>query len=236
MRHLELPLLPHLQENSPWTLINTELDKLPRQPIDQAPWSAPQPKPEVTFAMAHNNDCLFLKYYVTEPYILARYRKPNDPVYKDSCVELFISFQDDQPYYNIEFNCLGTCRVGFGPDRHNRRLLPPATISKIKRAGTLRAGDSGSTQKTWQLTVVIPTEVFSEHTLGRLEEEHGKVNFCKCGDDLPEPHFLTWNRIDAPHPDFHLPKFFGNLTFSATLPMAEDTLTGPGHTTISTLT
>jgi hypothetical protein len=40
-----------------------------------------------------------------------------------------------------------------------------------------------------------------------------RANFYKCGDDLPEPHFLSWNNIIADKPDFHLPQYFGTLTF-----------------------
>ncbi|PVY43727.1 carbohydrate-binding family 9-like protein [Pontibacter virosus] len=219
MRHLELPLLPHVKKDSPFLLIDSELDKLPTQLISNAPWATTQEKPEVEFVMAHSGDCLFLKYYVTEQHVLARYRQPNDPVYKDSCVELFISFQNDPAYYNIEFNCLGTCRIGFGPERHNRKLLPPATIAKIRSSGTLRAGNSASHKKAWQLTLVIPISIFSEHQLASLEsEEHARVNFCKCGDELPEPHFLTWNMIQAPEPNFHLPEFFGTVKFLSSRP------------------
>ena len=39
------------------------------------------------------------------------------------------------------------------------------------------------------------------------------ANFYKCGDDLPEPHFVSWNKIEAPTPNFHLPKYFGEIEF-----------------------
>lgn len=228
MRHLELPLLPHLQQDSPWSLINSELDKLSRQPIDHAPWSAPQVKPEVTFAMAHNSDCLFLKYYVTEPYILARYRRPNDPVYKDSCVEFFIAFEEEQAYYNFEFNCLGTCRLGFGANRTDRQLLSTKTIASIRHFASLQAGPGAAPNKTWHLTLAIPTAAFSEHCLTNLQDVESRVNFYKCGDELPEPHFLTWNMIHAPEPDFHLPDFFGTVKFLSSHQQPEEHVSA-GH-------
>ena len=40
-----------------------------------------------------------------------------------------------------------------------------------------------------------------------------KANFYKCGDKLQTPHFLSWNRIDLPSPNFHRPDFFGTLEF-----------------------
>ncbi len=40
------------------------------------------------------------------------------------------------------------------------------------------------------------------------------ANFYKCGDKLTVPHFVTWNSIGTNKPDFHQPKFFGELYFS----------------------
>ncbi len=38
-----------------------------------------------------------------------------------------------------------------------------------------------------------------------------KANVYKCGDNLSKPHFLSWNPIHHPTPNFHLPEFFGTL-------------------------
>ena len=40
-----------------------------------------------------------------------------------------------------------------------------------------------------------------------------RANFYKCADRTAHPHFLAWNRVDAPAPDFHRPDFFGELIF-----------------------
>ena len=40
-----------------------------------------------------------------------------------------------------------------------------------------------------------------------------RANFYKCGDKLQQMHFLSWNPIDVPKPDFHRPDFFGEVTF-----------------------
>ena len=34
------------------------------------------------------------------------------------------------------------------------------------------------------------------------------MNLYKCGDNLSHPHFLSWQPIDTPQPDFHRPEFF----------------------------
>jgi Carbohydrate-binding family 9 len=46
-----------------------------------------------------------------------------------------------------------------------------------------------------------------------MEGKKCKANFYKCGDKLAQPHFLAWNRIETPEPDFHQPAFFGDIEF-----------------------
>ena len=36
-------------------------------------------------------------------------------------------------------------------------------------------------------------------------------NFYKCGDKTAHPHFVSWNPVGTPSPDFHRPEFFGEL-------------------------
>jgi hypothetical protein len=145
--------------------------------------------------------------------VQAKYRNINDPVYKDSCVEFFIAFNGEQQYYNLEFNCLGTCLAGFGQNQHDRKLLPKQQVSKIKPWASLKVNNRVPQQISWQLTLVIPVEIFSEHQLTDFTGEQVKVNFFKCGDELPDPHYLSWSNINYPEPNFHLPEFFGDMKF-----------------------
>jgi len=132
MKLIEVPSLIQLTKNSPLSVIANAMDGLPKQAIDKTPWSVEEDKPETKFAMAHNKDCIFLKYYVKEKSVQAKYRNINDPMYKDSYVEFFTAFNGEKQYYNLEFNCLGTCLVGFGQNQHDRKLLPKQHVSKIK--------------------------------------------------------------------------------------------------------
>jgi hypothetical protein len=155
-----------------------------------------------------------LKYYVSEDVIKASMYKTNDPVSKDNCVEFFISFGAEKEYYNIEVNCFGICLVGYGYDRVNRKFLPENVIDKINKSILVKtAQDLAVTNYEWQITLSIPIDVFTYSNLNSLVNRNGRGNFFKCGDDLPEPHFFTWNMIYAKNPDFHLPEFFGELLF-----------------------
>lgn len=209
MKTLDIPAISGLPKK-PLASLTQALDALPRHRLAEMPWPGDYIKPTVAFAVGHDQHCIYLKYYVQEQQVQAKYRQTNGPVYKDSCVELFIAFNDELAYYNLEFNCLGTCLVGFGEDRHNRQLLPASTVEKIQAWAALTVDG----QVTWELTLAIPATVFSAHRIATFQGMQARANFYKCGDELPTPHYLTWSPVQAPQPDFHQPEFFGELRFA----------------------
>lgn len=215
MQHLEAPFINHLNRNSPVEDISASLDKGQKHPIAIAPWPEFSYVPKVQFSIAHGGDCIFLKYFVSEAVVKAVYNQPNDPVYKDSCVEFFIAFNDDKDYYNLEFNAIGTCTLYFGKDRNNRKPIAEELIDDIRYLTTIK-NEIVNKEKpgvNWQLSLMIPVQVFSNHRLGTLSGQACFVNFYKCGDDLPVPHFLAWSNIKSLSPNFHLREYFGKLSF-----------------------
>ncbi len=191
--------------------VSDAIAQLSYNKIDQFPWAVPTNKPVVNFKIAHNNHFILLHYNVVESEILARYTKHNDPVYTDSCVEFFISFEGDENYYNFELNCLGTCLSACGPNRNKRESLPINLINTIRTQTKLER--NGSDQFNWELTVLIPQEAFIYKNLNSLSGKKATANFYKCGDDLKDPHYISWSNIRTPQPDFHQPPFFGELNF-----------------------
>lgn len=187
------------------------LNALPKQPIEEVPWKTYPYKPTVQFAAGYNDTHLFLKYFVTEKTIRAVNSLVNSPVWQDSCVEFFIGF-DEAGYYNFEFNCVGTALAGYGPSKTKRNLLPEPIVRQIvTRAFIARQPDSKGIQ--WELTICIPLTTFIHHPSLTLPGVQCRGNFYKCGDLLPEPHFVTWSAIEAATPNFHLPAYFGHLHF-----------------------
>lgn len=171
-------------------------------------------KPEVAFRIGHTENEIWLKFYVTEKCIRAVETRTNGDVYKDSCVEFFISF-DHRNYYNFEFNCIGTRHLAYGPGRGNRARINPEIVEKIDVKSTL--GDEPFDNKTgsftWEMLLRIPVEVFIFDTINNLKGLQATGNFYKCGDMTAEPHFVTWNPVKTEKPDYHRPEFFGNLQF-----------------------
>ena len=189
--------------------LSSAMDALTGQQLNFVPWPAYSYKPKVEFAIMYSDNSIFLKYFVDEKNIRSVNSIINSSVWEDSCVEFFISF-DDAGYYNFEFNCIGTALAGFGKEKINRQLLPADLIGEIKFHSSLVKTDDGF---HWELTLAIPSQVFIYHLPLILQGKKARANFYKCGDLLPEPHFISWTNIESAEPNFHLPEFFGTLIF-----------------------
>lgn len=188
--------------------IAVQMDQFTQHQLEYLLWAKPSIKPKVNFTMAYDQGNFFLKFYVREPYIRAIHLQTNSEVYRDSCVEFFVSFGNDERYYNLEFNCAGTRLGQFGPDKENRVFLPPDVLENIDTYGRVGKTKNG-TLNSWELMIKIPISVFAHHNQTSILQDDIKLNFYKCGDDLEERHYLAWRKIESSLPNFHLPAFFG---------------------------
>lgn len=213
MKHLSVPYI-HVNDVKAVNEISAKLDHVHQELIHITPWAAYPYKPQAAFAMAHGDQGVFLKFYVEEKYVRAVYSEPNDPVYKDSCVEFFVSFGEEREYYNFEFNCAGTCLLSFGEERTNREMTSAELIRSIAFESSIKPATSKDANIGWELTVAIPFAAFQYHQITSMKGKMCRANFYKCGDELPEPHFLAWNTIQTEEPDFHRPEFFGTVEFN----------------------
>ncbi|MWW25234.1 carbohydrate-binding family 9-like protein [Algibacter lectus] len=183
--------------------------------IDQYSWETPNGPEHIRFKIAHDNKNIYLHYDVIELEMAARYLNHNDPVCKDSCVEFFISLQDDPSYYNFEFNPLGTILFGYGLDRYQRQLIDIETIDLIKvKTKIKRINQHDLTTFNWKLYIKIPLKTFAFSTIKSFEKLKARANFYKCGDDLSKPHYISWTPIKSEKPDFHLKSYFGEIDFN----------------------
>ncbi|MFC4096087.1 carbohydrate-binding family 9-like protein [Euzebyella saccharophila] len=172
--------------------------------------------PTVQFRIARHQNEIWLKFYVEEAHILAQFSEANSATHKDSCVEFFIDPLQNGNYYNFEFNCIGTTHLAYGPGRGERQFVDKEVIENyIKTSSSL--GDEPFEEKsgnhTWEMTVLIPIEVWTFTKNINLQGLTSRANFYKCADDTSKPHYVTWNAVGTERPDFHRPEFFGTLKF-----------------------
>jgi hypothetical protein len=183
--------------------------------IDTLNWPDYKYKPEVALSIAYSDYEIFLKFYISENYFKAEKTETNQMVCEDSCVEFFLSPEDDGIYYNMEFNGIGTCLLGIGTCRADSKRADPEIISKIRRLTS--DGKKPVKEITgkfeWTITIAIPFEVFFHHKVKELKGKIFRANFYKCGDMLTVPHYVTWNPVGTEKPDYHQPDYFGVLKF-----------------------
>ena len=184
-------------------------DEVPVAPVDSFRWLEGY-APETTAQLAYSEGVgFFLRMTCKETNPRGEYRRYNDPVYTDSCMEFFCDLLNDGRYINVEVNVNGALLSYIGRDRHER-----TPIAELTGGGIFIA--KGWQQKGfWEILVQMPCELLCG-ILGTetLPFGHGyafRGNFYKCGDETPAPHFGMWNPVETETPDFHRPEFFGDL-------------------------
>jgi hypothetical protein len=214
LKRLEVKALPAIGKDDDYAKhVDSCLTNIEKQYITNQSWPQYETDAEASFMIMHDRQNLILKFEVSERELNAAVRHSNEEIHKDNCVELFIMF-DDEHYYNLEFNCLGSAKIGYGKDKHQRTMLYDHIIKQIEVRTTLKySSHSAGHRLFWDLVLTIPKSTFVYSTIPTFEGLICKANFQKCGDNLSVPHFLTWNKIDTDAPDFHQPKFFGELIF-----------------------
>ena len=179
-------------------------------------------EPSVRFRIGYTPSEIYIQYLVTEDDIKAEFGEDaGSKPYTDSCVEFFAIPGEGGEYYNLEMNCIGKGTFAGGVERTNRTRYTDEVLSKIRRESTLGCeafgtktkAENGNQPYTWKLTVAIPLEVYALSEVKPLKGRSIKANFYKCGDDMPQKHYLSWNPIRIEKPNFHRPDHFGTLYF-----------------------
>ena len=183
--------------------------------IDTNDWSADFPyTPKAEFRIAHTGKSIVINYRVEEDTVRA-VAADNGNVWEDSCCEFFSIPAGDGVYYNIECNCAGQMLIGCGKERENRERATQEVLDTVKRWSTLgrEPFEEKDAPRQWQMVLIVPVTAFYNHHVSDLSGITIRANFYKCGDKLRKVHFLSWNPISLPKPDFHCPDFFGEVSF-----------------------
>lgn len=181
-------------------------------------WGVGKIVPKATVKLGYNSKGIALLFEVEEYESLSRYTNCNDPVYKDSCVEFFFTTPGDKNYYNFEFNSLGAVLSQVGSSRENREFCQNSQLSSIYRSCNYSFNKTIQNNAQlfiaeWELGVFLPASLLKERGVVLKSKNQILANFYKCGDDLADPHYLSWNPVVCNNPDFHRPEFFAPLEF-----------------------
>lgn len=180
--------------------------------IDQINWKNDFPKAlPVTVRVAHDGERLYLYYVVMGDAVRVVNTEDFGSVWEDSCVEFFMQREGESGYRNFECNLLGVM-LSRRHESREKGVSQTDLMPAIVRFGTIQHRYEMDKQVSdWTMYLEIPKQAlgFAKHE--SLGGQKIRANFYKCGDKTPEPHFLSWNPIDLPSPNFHTPEFFGLL-------------------------
>lgn len=187
--------------------------------VDQFPWFTSGVKEKTQARALYDDQALYLQFHCSDSHISAEARALNGPVCRDSCVEFFASPHPDlrEHYFNFEANCCGALHLGFAANRLNRQLVDAAAAKAIRVVSSIDAPtkDEQADDKSWWLAARIPFAVVAEMAQMPIAPRKGdrwRGNMYRCGG-VTNPQYACWNWIDLPKPDFHTPKFFGEMIF-----------------------
>ena len=170
-------------------------------------------KPEVTVEVSNDHEAIVLKWHVRGAQLRAVTTEDQGPVWEDSCVEFFCQVPGEKHYMNFETNCIGAM-VGSRRKGRAEEVVPfPADeMARIVRRCTFprEAFDEKDGLFEWEVELQIPLDmIFRERR--PVFPQKLKVNFYKCADKTKKPHYVSWQPIQLPTPNFHCPQFFGQI-------------------------
>lgn len=182
--------------------------------IESFPWNSNGYMPKscaAIFALENKGIHAVLKSF--EQNVRCECTKRDDPVYTDSCLELFLMpIKGDKRYINIEANKNGVFLSQIGTSRNDRIFTKEITDAQPVVV-PLKA-ENGD-RKSWGVDIFLPNEFISQvyQTNFAVCETVMKGNFYKCGDLTEYPHYGSYFPIKTEKPDFHRPEFFGEIIF-----------------------
>ena len=190
--------------------------------IDKYMGKIPAFKPEVEAKMMYDNDNVYVIFRVKDRFVRSVVQEYNGNVSGDSCVEFFFAPDSNFPlnYFNLEINAGGTPLIFYIKHPYPSTpfvKLEASEIEEIEIAHSLPSVVDPEIREpvTWTIEYRIPLSMLSKFS-NVSRPAPGviwKANFYKTGSRTSNPNYLTWNFVDNPKPNFHLPQFFGTLKF-----------------------
>jgi hypothetical protein len=177
-------------------------------------------KPTVEAKMIYDADNVYVIFRVKDQFVKSIVTEYNGNVSGDSCVEFFFSPDSAEPlkYFNLEINAGGTPLIFYVTKALTEFVkLQAPDIKQIEIAHSLPSVVDPQIAEpvTWTIEYRIPLSMLKKfsNVTNPAPGVIWKANFYKTGSRTSNPNYITWNFVDNPRPNFHLPQFFGFLKF-----------------------
>ena len=167
--------------------------------------------PDCNGSIARTASHLAVMFHVRGLDLRATQIEDNGRSWEDSCCEFFVTDPYDGTYYNFELTCIGSLLASKRKSRLDSVLREKEDVARVIRHSSLAHEETEISNRifSWTVAMLIPYDLIG------IDRDNVPVsvrgNFYKCGDLTAHPHFLSWNPIGTPKPDFHRPEYFGEL-------------------------
>lgn len=167
--------------------------------------------PDCNGSIARTASHLAVMFHVRGLDLRATQIEDNGRSWEDSCCEFFVTDPYDGTYYNFELTCIGSLLSSKRKSRLDSVLREKEDVARVIRPSSLAHEETEISDRifSWTVAMLIPYDLIG------IDRDNVPVsvrgNFYKCGDLTAHPHFLSWNPIGTPKPDFHRPEYFGEL-------------------------
>ena len=167
--------------------------------------------PDCNGSIARTASHLAVMFHVRGLDLRATQIEDNGRSWEDSCCEFFVTDPYDGTYYNFELTCIGSLLSSKRKSRLDSVLREKEDVARVVRHSSLAHEETEISDRifSWTVAMLIPYDLIG------IDRDNVPVsvrgNFYKCGDLTAHPHFLSWNPIGTPKPDFHRPEYFGEL-------------------------
>ena len=180
----------------------------------------PSYKPLAEAKILYDDHNVYVIFRVKDRYVRALPRKPNEAVWKDSCVEFFFAPDEAHPlyYFNLEVNCGGVPLMKYTKvPRKDFISMEEEDFNNLEIAHSLPETVDPEIQDsiTWTVEYRIPVTLLQKysHVSSPASGTVWKANFFKIAEISSNPHYITWAEIKDKEVSFHKPEFFGKLLF-----------------------
>jgi hypothetical protein len=179
-------------------------------------------RPRVRARLLHDGRTLQGLFHVEDRWVRSVSTRFGEPVYEDSCVEIFLQPKPGRGYLNFEMNAGGALLASHVTD-HRRVPGGFAAFTKLGEEDGRRVAVRSSLPPVvdpevpgpvdWDLAFAIPASVLEAYVgpIGPLAGQAWRANLYKCGDRTSHRHWASWSPVDALN--FHLPHCFGTIVF-----------------------
>jgi hypothetical protein len=207
-----------LEINADWN--KPQWRKVKEIAINNFTGDVPAFRPVAKAKMMYDDKNLYVIFKVEDQHVRIQATEFNGPVSADACVEFFFSPDTSAPmhYFNLEVNAGGTPLMGYHLDHQKvKKMLQPEELKLIEIAHSLpkKLEKEIAEPVTWTVEYRVPLDLLRKYSPVTQPKKgvSWHANFYKTASRSSNPHWITWSVVNSPKPDFHLPEFFGTVTF-----------------------